>query len=74
MRLSLGAAAVLATWAVSDAFTPSFRLGPSASSFTHQLQVLAPRSAPQKSMQLNMMFDQLSDALSAVAKNFGKQR
>lgn len=71
MRLSLGAVTVLAAMAVSDAFAPSYRLAPSASSFTQQLQILPQRSSPRKSVQLNMMFDQLSAALSEVAKNFG---
>jgi signal recognition particle subunit SRP54 len=71
MRLSLGAVTVLAVTAVSDAFAPRHRLAPSASSFTQQLQILPQRPSPRKAVQLNMMFDQLSAALSEVAKNFG---
>jgi signal recognition particle subunit SRP54 len=71
MRLSLGAVTALAAMAVSDAFAPSYRLAPSASSFTQQLQIVPQRPSSRKAVQLNMMFDQLSAALSEVAKNFG---
>lgn len=71
MRLSLGAVTVLAAMAVSDAFAPSPRLAASASSFTQQLQILPQRPTPRKAVQLNMMFEQLSAAISEVAKNFG---
>jgi signal recognition particle subunit SRP54 len=61
-----------ATTTTTDAFGPSFQ----SSSFTRQLAVAStspaqPKQQHGKSMQLNMMFDQLSAALSEVAKNFG---
>lgn len=70
------AAILLASLAASDAFSPTTQkqLTPFASSFTQQFQLSHRRTDARSSVKLNMMFDQLTSALTEVTKNFGPKK
>jgi hypothetical protein len=75
MKLAQWPAILLAITAATDAFTPTpLKLTKFASSFTHQTKLTARRQHARNPMQLNMMFDQLTSALTDVAKNFGPKK
>ena len=60
----------------SNAFSStSMMMGSTSSSFTQQSRLCQQRQRTRShSVQLSMMFDQLSAALTDVTKNFGKKR
>mmetsp|Transcript_23042 Transcript_23042/g.54398 ORF Transcript_23042/g.54398 Transcript_23042/m.54398 type:complete len:579 (+) Transcript_23042:134-1870(+) len=75
-RASLVTALALASLQTTAAFTPRHAIfQQSSSTFTGQsTQTAVDRRHVQASPQLNMMFDQLSNAISTVVQDFGKQR
>uniref|UniRef100_A0A7S4ER55 signal-recognition-particle GTPase n=1 Tax=Pseudo-nitzschia australis TaxID=44445 RepID=A0A7S4ER55_9STRA len=75
-RASLVTALSLASLQTSTAFTPRHALlKQSSSAFTGRSSAaLVERRQDRASPQLSMMFDQLSNAISTVVKDFGKQR
>ena len=60
----------------AGAFTTSSSkvTGSTASSFTQSVTLNHSYRAPRVSVQLNMMFDQLTSALTSVAKDFGPKK
>ncbi|VEU35970.1 unnamed protein product [Pseudo-nitzschia multistriata] len=75
-RASLVTALALASLETTTAFTPRHGvLKQSSSAFIgRSTPTLVERRQDRSSPQLSMMFDQLSNAISTVVKDFGKQR
>ena len=74
MRLGVGVPATLAILATSEAFVPQYQLSQTSSSFVQNGRITFRQPSVRKDIQLGMMFDQLSAALSDVARNFGPKK
>jgi hypothetical protein len=72
MKLTQPSIILLALAAACSPFQPQ-SLSPFKSSFTNGAQ-FTHRSVAKDSTKLNMMFDQLTTALTDVAKNFGPKK
>jgi len=74
MKLSLGITILAAQGFYSQAFAPSSSFTSFQTSHSFQKDGFSPTTQPlrqQKGTEMRMMFDQLSNAISDVAKNIG---
>lgn len=72
--LSRPAIVLMALTATCSSFHTGQQLTSFKSSFTNSNEALLQRPMPRDSVRLNMMFDQLTTALTDVAKNFGPKK
>lgn len=74
MKLSFGITLLLTQLATTEAFAPSSSFtsfSASSQSFQSKNVFTQPISRRQNGSEMKMMFDQLSNAISEVAKNIG---
>jgi len=75
MKIISSPAIILAALvATSSSFQTGQHLTQFKSSFTNSNGELLHRPVGRNSVRLNMMFDQLANALTDVAKNFGQKK
>ena len=71
MKISLGITILMAQGFSPQAFAPSSSFTSYQTSQSFQKDVFSQPSRQQKGTEMRMMFDQLSNAINAVAKNIG---